>query len=614
MCGIAGILSKTPDHAIAERMIRALAHRGPDGEGIMDLPMAVFAHRRLSIIDLSDAGRQPMESYDGRFVITFNGEIYNYKELRAELAGYPFRSQTDTEVILAAWETWGEACLDRFLGMFAFAIADRKEQTVTIVRDRLGIKPLYYAEQNGSLLFASEIKALFAGGVKAKPNERMLAHYLLYGYYDHTPETFYEGVRSLRGGHLMRWKEGKSEIKRWWYLPDHVAPITHLKEEEVIATFRGLLDDSLRMHLRSDVPVGINLSSGIDSLSLFFELQRIAELSKLHIFSMGFADPAFDETTDIAGLAEQAGVPFHRVEITPADEERYRDAVSTALDQPYGGLSTIGYYKLMTEPRKHGVKVLLEGQGVDEMLGGYRYFTGPLYRDYVREGRWDRIGAEVRRGAQDRAPWHLWQSAMGFVETWHKAGRTAFQDGTAFLHHECLRPEWVARAQQVETPVFEAPFASAFQNALYRDTTATKLPRVLRFNDLVSMAFGLELRVPFLDHRIVEYAFSLPDVWKMADGRTKVLLRESMKGVVPEALRTRQKRPQSSPQTLWYKTALQENVAKVLRSDALRALPMVDAVAAQKSFDAFVHDPKQNNSFFYWQLINLLQVYRVCGL
>ncbi len=609
MCGIAGILGHGTESQKVKTMTDVLAHRGPDGEGIWAAKECIFGHRRLSIIDLSEAGRQPMVSHDGRLVITFNGEIYNYKELREELAGYPFKSQTDTEVILAAWEKWGEACLDRFLGMFAFAILDTQSGQVTMVRDRLGIKPFFYAEHNGSLYFASEIKALLAAGVQALPDEVTISHYLLYGYNGHSERTFYQGIKDLRGGHLIRWQNGKFSIHKWWDLAKRANEICDLSDQDTINGFLALLDHSLKIHLRSDVPVGVNLSSGIDSLSMLFRLKKVTDVNDLHIFSMGFVDPDHDETTGIMHLSAELGAPFHRVEIKE-DVFSSITTVVNSLDQPFGGLSTVGYYKLLGEPRKHGVKVVLEGQGVDELLGGYRYFSGPLYRDLVRNFEVKTIFNEIRRAAQGYNPISWLQAIAGFYKTYKNAGRTLFQDGTLFLRPDCLKPEWIKKAKNMEEPKFDQPFKSHLLNALYRDTVYTKLPRVLRFNDHLSMAYGVELRVPFLDHRLVEMAFSLGYKWKIRQGITKYLLRESMKGVVPEEFRTKQKRPQSSPQTVWFKRGLKESVLRELSSVQFKELPMVEHEIAEQAFLTFTKDDKDKNSFFFWQLINLAYLYR----
>jgi len=608
MCGIAGIIGQSPREERVRLMISAIAHRGPDGEGIAQLPFAIFGHRRLSIIDLTKAGHQPMMSADGRYSITFNGELYNYRELREELKDYPFASHTDTEVVLAAWVKWGEAALDRFLGMFAFAIADLKEETVTLVRDRLGIKPLFYAEQNGALYFGSEIKALLAGGILAKPDESVIADYLLYGYYEHRAETFFKGVSSLRGGQLLRWKNGRATIRPWWRLEEHVEPILGLNDEEYIAAFHGLLDSSLRMHLRSDVPVGLNLSSGVDSVSLFAELKRVTNPQNMHVFSMGFADPAHDETRDIKAIVQSEGVPFHRVEIGPQDYLDYMDEAIGSLDQPFGGLSTIAYLKMMQTPAQLGVKVLLEGQGVDEILGGYKYFYPAYLLDAYQAGDWNLLTRAVRRAAQSRHPLKLARAAYQLSKRARATSVGTFQDGTSFLHQECLRKDWIKQVHR-EPPRFAQPFDSHLSNNLYRDVTFTKLPRVLRFNDHVSMAHGLELRVPYLDHRIVEYAFCLPNRWKIHDGTTKVLLRRTMKDVVPDRLRLKQKRPQSSPQTLWYKDMLRESVLREMRSDQFHHLSFIDAKATESAFQKFVKNPRDANSFFFWQLINLSRWY-----
>jgi asparagine synthase (glutamine-hydrolysing) len=384
-----------------------------------------------------------------------------------------------------------------------------------------------------------------------------------------------------------------------------VEAVTQLADAEVVDAFQALFDSSVDMHLRSDVSVGINLSSGVDSISLFYELKRLNKLKQLSIFSMGFAEPEFDETIEIAKLAAAEHVPFHRVEIRPEVQTRLADRVVEQLDQPFGGLSSIGYYELMTAPRAAGVKVLLEGQGVDELLGGYNYFLGPLYLDYLRNRDWSRVAAEIKRLAHGGGLFSLIRATRKLLGLARNVQRPVFQDGSEFLRLSCLKPEWVNWARQTPRPVFEQPFSGALANALYRDTRYTKLPRVLRFNDHLSMAFGIELRVPYLDHRLAELAFCLPNRWKIDRGFTKALLREAMKELVPDAIRLKQKRPQSSPQTTWYKGPLRDAVLDEIRSDRFRRLPMVDAQATERAFLRFVDDPKDQNSFFFWQLINL---------
>ncbi|MEK7072822.1 MAG: asparagine synthase (glutamine-hydrolyzing), partial [Patescibacteria group bacterium] len=336
MCGIAGMIGRRASEATVRTMTDRIAHRGPDGEGVFAVPGVVLGHRRLSIIDLSDAGSQPMRSADDRYTIVFNGEIYNYKELRAELAGYPFHSQTDTEVILAAWERWGQKALDRFLGMFAFAIHDAHDGSVTLVRDRLGIKPLYYAEWEGNILFASEIKAILAAGYPAREHAPAIAQYLIWGYYDHGPETFFSGIRAVPQGGIMTIGPSGSAVRRWWVLPERVQAVTGLADAENVDAFLALFADSMRMHLRSDVPIGLTLSSGVDSMSMFYQLRRSAALPQLQAFSMGFAEPEMDETVDIAAAAAREGLPMHRVEIVPADFQAYLEKTVDALDQPFG--------------------------------------------------------------------------------------------------------------------------------------------------------------------------------------------------------------------------------------------------------------------------------------
>ena len=300
MCGIAGIFGHGVAASDLQAMLAIQHHRGPDGSGCYVDPTGVagLAHNRLSIIDLSDAGQQPMASADGRFQISFNGEIYNYIELKEQLADYPYRSRTDTEVVLAAYQRWGERCLDRLIGMFAFLIWDQRDQRLFAARDRFGVKPLYYARRDdGALVIASEIRTLRAAGVATEPNPKAWASYLARGVYEHSEETFFQGVYSLPPGHQLIWRDTREQLQGWYDLADRSgADFDQRPETEVMEEYFALLQESTRLRFRADVPVGINLSGGLDSSALLGLVQQYeGDASKVKAFTFVTGDPRYDE-------------------------------------------------------------------------------------------------------------------------------------------------------------------------------------------------------------------------------------------------------------------------------------------------------------------------------
>ncbi|MGH7412046.1 MAG: asparagine synthase (glutamine-hydrolyzing), partial [Candidatus Methylomirabilis sp.] len=473
MCGIAGAFGVGTRSAEVRAMVASQRHRGPDAEGLYEDPagLAGLGHNRLSIIDLSPAGRQPMASEDGRYWMVLNGEVYNYRELRAELGDYPFRSKTDTEVILAAYGRWGEACLDRFLGMFAFLIWDEKEGHLFAARDRFGVKPLYYHRRpDGTLLVSSEIKALHAAGVPAQPDPVAWSTYLTHGLCDHSERTFWEGIRSLPPGHALTWKDGQTRTRCWYGLSDRVGPeLDGRPEESVKEEYLALLKESVGLRFRSDVPVGINLSGGLDSSTLLGLVQSIqgAE-SDVKAFTFVTGDPAYDELPWVEQMLRRTCHQSIVCRLAPEDVPGLAESVQAHQDEPFGGLPTLAYARLFERAREENVIVLLDGQGMDEQWAGYDY-----YRSAVNGGE-----AGVVQGTTESP-----------------------------VRAECLTPEFRMKAEPF---VAGHPFPDPLRNLQYRDVRFTKIPRALRFNDRASMRSSTELREPFLDHRLVELAFRQP--------------------------------------------------------------------------------------------------------
>ncbi len=568
MCGIAGICGADWSPAQLAALVAYQAHRGPDGSGIYCTPdgRAGLGHNRLSIIDLSAAGDQPMCSADGRYWIVFNGEIYNYRELRAELADYPYRSRTDTEVILAAYQRWGAACLDRFIGMFALLLWDTQRGELFAARDRFGVKPLYYATQAGALLLASEPSALHRAGVPAQPDTAAWATYLTHGLLDHDSGTFWTGIHSLPAGHALHWQDGRLQTWQWY---DLAARVGDREDDRLLAVvrdeYRDLLADSVRLRFRSDVPVGINLSGGLDSAILLGLVQAMqGSAATVRAFTFATGDPAYDELPWVRQMLAQTQHPSTVAWLTPDAVPALALSVQRHQAAPFGGLPTLAYARLFEEARAAGVIVLLDGQGMDEQWAGYDYYRAAL------------------------------TAAIGPV---------GVVQGTSEppLRPACLRPAFRAEAGAFAPP---QPFSDRLRNLQYRDLCYTKIPRALRFNDRVSMRAGTELREPFLDHRLVELALRQPTVRKIVGTTQKWLLRGIAADLLPQGVVEAPKRPLQTPQREWLRGPLRGWAADCITAALDSYGAWLDPAAVWPAWHAYVGGAG-DNSFYIWQWINL---------
>jgi asparagine synthase (glutamine-hydrolysing) len=591
MCGIAGVVETgggAADAALLDRMSALLAHRGPDGSGTVVEGSVGLAHRRLAILDLSDEGCQPMTSEDGGLTTVFNGEVFNYLELREELraAGHAFRTGTDTEVVLAAYAAWGRDCLRRFNGMFAFAILDRSRGEVFLARDRLGVKPLYYALAGDRLLFASECKALLADpGVGQAPCEPALAAFLAWGVLDHSPLTMFEGVLQLPPGHWMAvGEDGVEGPVRWWDLavnPGIASPPS--LEADAPARLLELLTDAVRLRLRADVPVGTCLSGGIDSSTIVALIARLLETEhpgsvgeRQRTFSAVYGDLRFDERPFMEVAAESAGVAGAYVE--PSPDRLAADLLDLvwAQDEPFGSLSIYAQYCVMRLAAE-SVTVVLDGQGADEQLAGYIAYQGTYMATLVRRGRFGRLAGE----------------ALGTLR--HHRG---FFGGAA-------RQLVVRRGRRGLLRVVAPPihrYAGDLDRVLRRETVATNLPALLHYEDRNSMHFSIEARVPFLDYRVVEYLASLPLDQKLRRGVTKRVLRRAIRGIVPEAIRCRMdKMGFVTPEEVWMGRELGPIVEEVFASASFRSRPYWDADAVAADFARF----RAGKAEYSWEVLRI---------
>lgn len=569
MCGIAVILGRNWRREHLSSMVESQRHRGPDGEGIWQSAsrIAGLGQNRLSIIDLSDAGHQPMVSADGNLIISLNGEIYNYRELRCELAGeYPFRSRSDTEVLLAAYRKWGAACLERLIGMFAFVIWDDREQTAFAARDRFGVKPLYYHKKNdGTLLISSEIKALHAAGVGRTPDDQTWATFLTHGLYDHSDRTFWKDVYSLPAGCSLKWRNNQTTVSKWYDIAESVGNDVDLRPTtEVQDQYFELMKESVKLRFRSDVPVGINLSGGLDSsclLGLVHEVQGAQSDVKAFTFVTG--DPEYDELPWVRQMLAKTNHSLIVSKLTPDEVPLLAKDVQCYQDEPFGGLPTLAYAKLFEAANDNGVTVLLDGNGMDEQWAGYDYY------EPNSNGK-EPVLIQGTRESPVRA--------------------------------ECLDPQFRALAEPL--PCCEV-FADPVRNLQYRDTRFTKIPRAMRFNDRVSMRASRELREPFLDHRLFELAMRQPTERKIANGIRKKMLREISDRFLPRSVSSAPKRPVQTPQREWLRGPLMNWARETI--DSALAGPYgiyLDHGKVKRTLENYFKG-KSDNSFYVWQWIGM---------
>jgi len=577
MCGIAGQYCYNggqPDRRLLAAMSERLAHRGPDGEGSHVSERIGLIHRRLSIIDLSPDGLQPMTNEDRSLWLVFNGEIYNFVELREELIkkGHVFYSKSDTEVILHAYEEWGYDCLARFNGMWAFALWDEKKQELFCARDRFGIKPFYYTTVTNSFLFASEIKALLAHpDAGRKPDDGMLRVYLAWGVQDHCGRTMFDGISQLPPGHAMVvGRDGKAKPFRYWDVAVNPAIKNTTPDDEVADRLRKMLHDATRIHLRSDVPVGTCLSGGIDSSTLTALINGIIKEdapesvgARQKTFSVVFSDRRFDESRYIDEIVATTGVDAATTEPAPEDLEKDIERLVYMQDEPFGSLSIYAQYCVMRLAATR-VKVVLDGQGADELLAGYLGYQA----SYIR-GLTSKFGILT-----------AFSETLGSLNE-HRGFFTAAR---AQLRARRGRRDLLSGTAQ---PVDR--YAGTLDEVLHRELVSTNLPALLHYEDRNSMAFSIESRVPYLDVRLAEYIAGLPLNQKIRKGVTKWSLRNAIRGLVPDSIRCRSdKMGFVTPEEHWMKNELKEFISGIFSSDSFHARPYWNAAAVRANYMAFL--------------------------
>lgn len=625
MCGIIGWFGTSLNPESIESLRKgniAAAHRGPDGSGLIAIDLAsgrnfdlersetgggdgnwaALGHRRLSIIDISEGGHQPMSRDNDRLWITFNGEIYNYRELRKELQilGHEFRSESDTEVILAAYQEWGTACVGRFEGMWAFVIVDLKRQTAFGSRDRWGIKPFHYTFRDGELLFSSEIRQLLAfQGVGRKYNRMVAAGFVLYGSIESGEDTFFDGIKSLPQGHNFEYCLRSREFKKYSYYQPDFAINQNISIDDAAMEFRRLFIESIELHLRADVPIGSCLSGGIDSSSIVMVIKDLlgksgkSELQRT--FSSHFEEQEANEMIYMEEAFRASGAKY---EIVRPVEEGFiseMDTLIRAQEEPFGSTSIYAQWCVYRLAKESGVKVLLDGQGADEMLAGYvglaNYYDLELLHKkehlklfYEKSCRLRLNGTKNPRLTVLRQGADVVMRRMGLSKFWSSGGGASANipsASTSWALSDVAKEVIENHPHFANQRRFPYEESEKLNNVLYQLTYHNNLQGLLKYADRNSMASSVESRVPFVHRPLMEFVFSLAANHKIRDGYTKRVLRDSMEGILPKKIQNRvSKLGFATPEQSWFKGPLGEQIRESLNDAEIRNFLKPDEAAS----------------------------------
>lgn len=633
MCGIGGIVrKKESSFSLVDlpALGQAISHRGPDDHGYLvweknkipsisrefkNYPQATvgLVHRRLSIIDATQAGWQPMSSPDGRYHIVYNGEFYNYLEIKKELQtlGHVFKTRCDTEVLLTSFVQWGKDMLQKIVGMFSFAILDVKKSTLLIVRDFFGIKPLYYTFVSGAFIFASEIKALLQFPCVSRCVDPALClDYLQFGRCSYEGQTLFKAIKQLPAAHWMEINIESLETDgpvRYWSISR--GRKRDLQDPETKNTLREIFLESMALHVRSDVPIGAALSGGIDSSSIVMAMRYLSGNDlDLRTFTYVSDNEALNEGPYAHLLAEAAGSKMRNIHLSPQNLIEDLDRLIIAQEQPFGSTSIYAQYKVFQEAQKAGVKVMLDGQGADEMLAGYWGYLTPYLVSLMKQGSFKKV-MRFLRSSSYKANFNLQEGLkLGAGLLPQQIISVLFHWGQYFSRY----PSWINAAWCLkrDTSCFRSSSLAGLRSldeSLYLSFTNTSLPSLLRYEDINSMAHSIESRVPFLTPQLVNFIFSLPESELIhPNGATKSIFRMAMRGLVPDKILDRQdKIGFQTPEKDWLKE-LSPVLLKVIDSDFARSLPIIRSQEMVKEFQNSIASHKKCD-WKFWRWVNFIK-------
>jgi asparagine synthase (glutamine-hydrolysing) len=606
MCGINGIVNLDNDQ-VSEREIKQMMslqkHRGPDDEGIFVENNTGLGFVRLSILDLTTAGHQPMESQNKRYVIVFNGEIFNYLELKKELESknYIFKTNTDTEVLLACYQEWGEDCLHKLNGMWSIAIYDKENQSLFAARDRYGIKPFYYILNRDKFIFASELPPLLSQlNEKPTENKQVIFEYLAYNRTDQTEQTFFNEIKKLQHGHCLSIKDGNVVIKKWYHIEERVKSA---KPFQSAAEFHELFSDAIELRLRSDVPVGVCLSGGLDSSAITAMLYKKYERKDLNTFSAVYKD---GETGDEKEFIHEFKDDLQNMHyITPTADTLMQDLDSFIVThaEPIPSTGPYAQFKVMELAQKH-VVVTLDGQGADEMLSGYHYFFGFFFKDLTKRGRFFLLIREILAYLKNH------KSTYGLKTFVYFLLPSKLKTKARVKQRGYLNKDYVTKHGKGGSIVDNLYASKSLQQALINHFNY-KLEHLLKWEDRNSMHFSLEARVPFLDYRLVERMLNTTGEHVIKNGTTKAILREAMKGIVPEKIRIRSDKVGfDTPQDKWFRREdFQKMIGDIILSESFKSRGIFNVDEVKSLYKKHIRGDI-NIAKDIWKWINLELWYR----
>lgn len=623
MCGIAGGWWPQPGLAQTQlpQALQGMRHRGPDDQGFELYPfntaVVALGQVRLSIIDLTAAGHQPMQSRDGRWAIVFNGEVYNYRELRSELGalGHSFSTDTDTEVLLTAWAHWGQACLPRLTGMFAFAVLDKQSATLTCVRDAFGIKPFFYtAQAGGGFRFASELPALLQL-LPAKPalNWQRAYDYLVHGDYDSTRDTFYAGAYHLPPGHWLtvNLANGQPSTSQRWWVPNITERLSWTFDDAVQQVREQFLQN-IRLHLRSDVPLGAALSGGIDSSAVVCAMRHVEPDLPIHTFSYIASGSSVNEEHWVDRVNAHVGAIPHKATASGADLARDMDDIIRAQGEPFGSTSIYAQYRVFQLAKQNGITVTLDGQGADEMLAGYSGYPGQRLQSLVETGQWAKAWEFWNKWARWPGRSHV-QGAKALLGQWAQGG---LYDALRTLHGGQAVPSWLnaklLHEQGIKTRFPKVNPACTEKGRrltaeLAHSLSERGLVQLLRHGDRNSMRFSLESRVPFLTIDMVNLLLSMPEDYLISPkGETKHVFRAAMRGIVPDDVLGRKDKIGFTTPEKALLLPMAGSLREWLRADL--NLPFLNQSGVLEEFEDIVSG-KKPFSWQVWRWVNFCRWY-----
>ena len=605
MCGIAGIIGKKTNAFENQRVLQSIMHRGPNSFGTYSTKDITFIHTRLSILDVSKNGNQPMKDEKTGIIILYNGEIYNFQDLKKkEFQNHKFISNTDTEVILKLYIKYGIKSIRKLEGMFAISIWDPRKKKLFLVRDRFGIKPMFYYHNHKVFAFSSEIKPILNFKIKPNLDETSLANYLKYGLLATSNKTFFKDIFSVPPGSIITFYQNRISLSKYWDFENNVSSnILSLNEQDIEKETFNLTKKITQDHLISDVPVGLCLSSGSDS-QLLLNFIKNENLKKIECFTFGFDEEKYDEIRKLKYNNLDSDIIFNSIILKQKNLIKELEKSIKDFECPIGGLGAHGLWKLMKVAKKRKIPVLLSGEGADETFCGYKYYYHTFLLELYQNNQFELLNREAS----------YLKKKLGSKSTINKnflknlAHRSAqAPDGTSLEGESFLKKNGVYASEnkdEFKKTKVQNSF-SLLKNRMYEDLFFLKIPKLLWFADRSSMSSGIECRVPFLDRRLVEHCFSLPSNLLIRNGVNKYLIRNFLKKRFNQEYQKEEKLLVATPQREWIKFSFKGQILKYIKNGFLMDKNIIDYKLFNKEYDAYSQSKKLGNSFNFWKILNV---------